>query len=143
MGPNNNIPNFNKGGVSQPNNLGASHEQLPQYNVGGNTTHDSRKENLNLAPAIEQAPPAPLPLPVVTPVQSTATPVPPPTSQPDPVAAIPTTKQEIAKVEKEWVDKAKSTIASTRANPYEQAHQVSLLMKGYLQARYGKIIGGK
>ena len=39
------------------------------------------------------------------------------------------------------LETAQQAIAKDKDNPYELAHQIALLMKGYLRERYGKIIG--
>lgn len=44
-------------------------------------------------------------------------------------------------IEKEWVDKAKQIIASTKDDPYKRNQQVNALQKDYLKKRYGKDIG--
>jgi len=44
-------------------------------------------------------------------------------------------------IEKEWVDKAKQIILSTKDDPHGRSSKVSELQKDYLQKRYGKVIG--
>lgn len=143
MGPNNgSLPNFNSAPNPQASNFNVAPNQLPQYNVGPNTTYNSGYNNYNQAPQpVEQAPRAEQM--IQQPVIVTATPNPAPTSTPtpDPTAVSSDKPQTAAQLEKEWVDKAKTTISATQSDPYEQAHQVALLMKGYLQKKYGKIIG--
>lgn len=41
-------------------------------------------------------------------------------------------------IEKEWVDKAKKIVSSTKDNPYQQEKEVSRLQADYLMKRYGK-----
>lgn len=143
MGPNNGnngAVNFNQQPNPQAANFNVAPNQLPQYNVGPNTTFNSGYEQMNQAPAAAETTPSvvqsvqpaqaiPVAAPVVTPVIT-------------PVSTTPADKTKTpAQLEKEWVDKTKSAIDATRSDPYEQAHQIALLMKGYLQARYGKIVG--
>lgn len=44
-------------------------------------------------------------------------------------------------IEKEWVEKAKDIIESTKDDPYARTAQVNALQRDYLQKRYGKIVG--
>lgn len=44
-------------------------------------------------------------------------------------------------IEKEWVDKAKKVIASTKNDPYRREIEVKKLQLEYVKKRYGKIIG--
>lgn len=44
-------------------------------------------------------------------------------------------------IEKEWVDKAKQIIASTRDDPYRRELEVGKLQADYLKKRYGKDLG--
>lgn len=80
---------------------------------------------------------------------SSATPLPPP----PPIQGQPTTQQQVGPVddnpivaadedliEKEWVDRAKKIIASTKNDPYLQEKEVSKLQADYLKKRYGKEI---
>lgn len=41
-------------------------------------------------------------------------------------------------IEKEWVDRAKKIVASTKNDPYLQEQEVSKLQADYLKKRYGK-----
>ena len=44
-------------------------------------------------------------------------------------------------IEKEWIDKVKQVVSSTKDNPYEQQNKVSKLMADYVLKRYGRKIG--
>lgn len=44
-------------------------------------------------------------------------------------------------IEKEWVDKAKKIIASTKDDPYRREQEISKLQIEYVRKRYGRIIG--
>ena len=44
-------------------------------------------------------------------------------------------------IEKEWVDKAKKIIVSTKEDPYRREAEVSKLQVEYLRKRYGKELG--
>lgn len=141
MGPNTGTPNFNQapqlqgGAVENGNNL------PPQYNVDPATTSTSGYEQFNQAPMrAEQLPNAEL---LAQPVQSipTATQAQPVATQQQPAEPVKTVDAD--QLEKQWVDKTQQTIAKYRDDPYEQAHQIALLVQGYLRERYGKIVGEK
>jgi hypothetical protein len=44
------------------------------------------------------------------------------------------------KIEKEWVDKVKRIIASTRQDPYRQSEELTAVKADYMKQRYNKII---
>ncbi len=44
-------------------------------------------------------------------------------------------------IEKEWVDKAKQVIATTKDDPFRREQEVKILQIDYVKKRYGKIIG--
>ncbi|MEO6109393.1 MAG: hypothetical protein ABIP50_00040 [Candidatus Saccharimonadales bacterium] len=44
-------------------------------------------------------------------------------------------------IEKEWVDKAKQIIGSTKDDPHGRTARVNDLQKEYLQKRFGKVLG--
>lgn len=44
-------------------------------------------------------------------------------------------------IEKEWVDKAKQIITSTKDDPYKREHEVRKLQIEYVRKRYGREIG--
>ncbi len=44
-------------------------------------------------------------------------------------------------IEKEWVDKAKQIIASTKDDPHVRSSKVNELQRDYLKKRYGKVLG--
>lgn len=71
--------------------------------------------------------------PVVAAPQTTQTAVP---ADDNPVAAA---DEDL--IEKEWVDKAKQIISSTRQDPYKQEREVGRLQADYLKKRYGKELG--
>ena len=141
MGPNTGTPNFNQMSQPQGGAVEAGNNLPPQYNVDPATTSTSGYEQFNQAPMrTEQLPNAEL---LAQPVQSIPT-----ATQAQPVA----TQQQLAEpvktvdadqLEKQWVDKTQQTIAKYRDDPYEQAHQIALLVQGYLRERYGKIVGEK
>lgn len=45
-------------------------------------------------------------------------------------------------IEKEWVDKAKKILASTRDDPYRRERDVVRLQQEYLKKRYGRALDG-
>lgn len=57
----------------------------------------------------------------------------------DPAATnSPAIADDVDVIEKEWVDKAKQIVTSTKDNPYQQEKEVSKLQADYLMKRYGK-----
>ena len=111
--------------------------QLPQYNVDPSTTLNSGAEHLNQAPLGRESSWL-LPSNWAQPSQAipAATPVQQPAAQPDPVMVsrpTTTTTVDAEQMEKVWVGKAQQAIAKDKDNPYELAHQIALLMKGYLR----------
>jgi len=52
----------------------------------------------------------------------------------------PAIADDVDVIEKEWVDKAKKIVSSTKDDPYSQERQVSKLQADYLMKRYGKQI---
>lgn len=82
------------------------------------------------------------PLPTVLPVVSLPAPVP----QSQTVTSTddddnPSVAADDDLIEKEWVDKAKKVIASTRDDPYKREREVNKLQVDYLKKRYGKALG--
>lgn len=67
-----------------------------------------------------------------------ATPVAPATSI---VSSAPAVAADEDLIEKEWVEKAKKVVSSTRDNPHEQARLVAELMRDYVRKRYAKEVG--
>lgn len=68
--------------------------------------------------------------------------LPQPTAAPAPVVAHddanPATAADEDLIEKEWVERAKKIVASTKNDPYLQEQEVSKLQADYLKKRYGK-----
>ena len=141
MGPNSGTPNFNQAPRPQGGAVETGGNLSPQYNVDPATTAISGYEQFNQAPMrTEQLPNAEL---LAQPVQSipTATQAQPVATQQQPAEPVKTVDAD--QLEKQWVDKTQQTIAKYRDDPYEQAHQIALLVQGYLRERYGKIVGEK
>lgn len=141
MGPNSGAPNFNNSPHVQGGGFEVAGGQPPQYNVDPSTTINSGPEQFNQAPmrAEQLANAEALAQPSQAMPAATQTPQ-PVASQP---ASTPVQTVDADQLEKQWVDKTQQTIAQYRDNPYEQAHQVALLVQGYLRERYGKIVGEK
>lgn len=74
--------------------------------------------------------------PVVQPTNATSTGSAPPVATDTPLVA-----NDDDLIEKEWVDKAKQIIASTRDDPYQRELEVGRLQADYLKKRYGKDLG--
>lgn len=61
-----------------------------------------------------------------------------PVAQPAQPAVNPATAADEDLIEKEWVERAKKIVASTKNDPYLQEQEVSKLQADYLMKRYGK-----
>lgn len=55
-------------------------------------------------------------------------------------SATPLVADDVDVIEKEWVDKAKKIVSSTKEDPHAQEQQVSRLQADYLMKRYNKQI---
>ena len=88
------------------------------------------------AAPVQPAPtPAPAPMPDLSRVD-----VPQQPSQ----TSVPSTPQiadDVDVIEKEWVDKAKQIVASTKDDPHLREQEVAKLQADYLRKRYGKELG--
>lgn len=85
-------------------------------------------------PSRQSAPPVPLP-PVPT---ATGAPTTIPTDDgAQPVIASPPAK-DIDRIEKVWVDKAKTIIAQTRDDPFLQNNEMSKVKAAYIEKRFNK-----
>ena len=131
-------PRFTPENIPQPNqeNLG---EFTPQGTpeIGSFERNEQRAENqsrvLESAPQQPMAtPPAQVPF---SPAQNSAAP-----SQPQNDTPLVASDDDL--IEKEWVDKAKKILASTRDDPYKRERDVVELQKEYLKKRYGMTLGG-
>ena len=76
-----------------------------------------------------------------------APPVPPPVVPQDDLAqnatitSSPLVAADEDLIEKEWVDKAKEIIQSTKDDPHARTQKVNELQRDYLQKRYGRSVG--
>ena len=84
-----------------------------------------------------------------TPPTTTITATPPPitlppahtiAAQPTVHSATPAVANDLDLIEKEWVDKAKAIVASTRTDPHAQNDQMNHFKADYMKKRYGKDI---
>ena len=141
MEPGAGMPNFNQVPQQNGGNFEVGNNQLPQYNVDPSTTINNG-ERLNQAPL--QAEQLAIAEQLAQPSQAMpiATPNPTPV-QPQPTAPVATPSVDADDIERAWVAKAQAVIAKDKDDPYELAHQIALIMRDYLKARYGKIVGKK
>lgn len=144
MGPNSNTPNYNQMPTPAGNRFEQGQNVPPQYNVGPNTTFNRGPEQFNQAPLntgehLAQAEQLAQPTQAIP----TAQPIAAASAQPTVPPATPTKTVDPKQMEHVWVGRAKQTIEATQDNPYEQAHQIAMLMQGYLREKYGKIVGSK
>lgn len=104
--------------------------------VAPNVAPEASHEAIRPAPL---APPAPPSSVAVSPAATPVNPVPDPAQAIDDTA-LPQIADDVDLIEKEWVDKAKKIVSSTKHDPYEQEKQVSHLQADYLMKRYNKQI---
>jgi hypothetical protein len=114
-----------------PGNTHGSGESRPDTkpNTGGERTGEG-------APTPPQATPKPAPAP-----QMPQTPPTPPKAQQQPQKQqddTPAIADDVDVIEKEWVEKAKKIVSSTKDDPRKQEKEVSKLQADYLKKRYGK-----
>lgn len=126
------------GQEQQPVNLPQGAERipvLPSPESGIETGAERREQAAEAQAAAADAagtPVMPLPPQVVNDTAQTLTPV---------VSSSPAVAEDVDVIEKEWVDKAKQIISSTKDDPYKRSAQVNELQRDYLKKRYGKDLG--
>lgn len=134
-------PNFSNSNASHERSVSSGFESIPQNQLEA-PRHREQRPEIEPEHGIERAPATPsttvLPPPVIA--------VPSPQTggqQPvqDDVATMPLTAADDDLIEKEWVDKAKKIVASTKDDPYKREQEVGRLQEDYLRKRYGKELG--
>jgi hypothetical protein len=108
---------------------------LPSPEGGIETGADRREQTAEAQAAAADA--AATGVPVQQPAATT--PVDEPSAQP--VGDGPAVAGDEDVIEKEWVDKAKQIIETTKNDPHERTERVNQLQKDYLKKRYGKELG--
>lgn len=143
MGPNSNTPKIERNPANRENGYNVYPNQ---FNVANQTTYNISNPSREMAPLHnEQLSSAELlaqPIQAM-PAQTIARPVVPAkaTTVASSVASDPTSAQDSDQIEREWVDQAKKIINTTKSDPYEQARQVSSIMRDYVKKRYGREVG--
>lgn len=108
-------------------------QKAPEAQPERGAAHEQRVTSSGGDPTFVTPPPMVLPqLPAVQTVQPPAQ-----TIQHD---NNPATAADDDLIEKEWVERAKKIVASTKNDPYLQEQEVSKLQADYLKKRYGKEI---
>lgn len=108
------------------------------FSVGADVISSSPEQQLQPTPTptaqtIQQAPPTPDPGVTQATLDNTQPQL--TSGQSGPAIA-----DDVDVIEKEWVDKAKKIVSTTKDDPYNQEKQVSQLQADYLMKRYGKKI---
>lgn len=85
---------------------------------------------------VQQAMPPTVPQSIPLPVAQPASPSVQAVSDDSPSAA-----SDDDLIEKEWVDRAKSILKTTKDDPFAREQAVSRLQSDYLRKRYGKVLG--
>lgn len=111
-------------------------QQAARESVGAGNP-EAAATRAEVAPAQTAAPVATQPV-QAQPVAAQATASSTPASQDNDAAGSPAVADDVDVIEKEWVDKAKKIVATTKDNPYQQEKEVSKLQADYLMKRYGK-----
>ena len=129
-GPNQYAPNYEQNpGYAQP-------EQMPERT--GEYRGERVEQRSEAAPAAANAAP-------VFPVTTAPAPPQPSVQQPAPAVVhdddTPINANDDDIIEKEWVDKAKKIVSSTKDDPYRREQEISKLQADYLYKRYGKELG--
>lgn len=108
-----------------------------ELSAGGNAKVEKQTANQEKASAPVAVPPTQI---TVQPVQASDDNITNDgsTTQHQPQSTNPQIADDVDVIEKEWVDKAKSIVSSTKDNPHMQEKEVSKLQADYLMKRYGK-----
>lgn len=130
-----------------PNSGEAPKFELPANPPGGYET-DGQAKSPEKAPAQENAvgKRAPVASPPISPQSDmpVAGPITVPatyqTSKPSDDTSSGLTAAEIDRIEKEWIDKAKSIVAKTSDDPFEQNSEMSKVKADYIKKRFNKTI---
>lgn len=124
--------------VESPRQQTDSLSDLDMTRQQGRQEHQPPTVELQKSPQLSGQPLAPV---VPQPVVSNTTLQPMQQSQdPAPQTSSPAIADDVDVIEKEWVDKAKKIVSSTKTDPHKQEKQVSQLQADYLMKRYGKQI---
>lgn len=113
--------------------------ELPAPVGGDNTPKNEQPAAPEFAPNPgSTAPASPQPAPQLP---QQPTPTPQALQQPAPAAAqMPLDADDTELIEKEWVEKAKAIVASTRHDPRAQNRELNKFKADYMQKRYNKTI---
>lgn len=118
------------------------HFELPQSPGGQEKqTEQSREKPTTEESAVGSAQPASAPMPAVpdlSGLQVPALPAQPSTDQPDDIVTASPAAADNDRIEKEWVNRAKTIIAQTKDDPHEQKKEISKVKAEYIRQRFGK-----
>ena len=128
-----------RGGLEQPPVEAASTERvpvLPSPEGGIETGADRREQTAEAQAAVADAATA-APVAAAQPVAID----PAADASAQPAGSGPAIAGDEDVIEKEWVDKAKQIIETTKGDPHQRTERVNQLQKDYLKKRYGKELG--
>jgi hypothetical protein len=122
-----------------PNNTPSPGFELPSP-VGGDTA--SAPEQAPMPETAHDPSPTPPSAQPMQPVAQTSNPVTPPMNVPmnPATAGVPLAADDADLIEKEWVEKAKAIVASTRHDPRTQNRELNKFKADYMQKRYNKTL---
>lgn len=137
MEPRNQLPSHESEPIAKTEYAGGALTGSEQYGVRSPEQSTERSPELSAVRsqaenAATAMPTITLPTPVVTNTEPTAT----ASSTPAPSVA-----NDDDLIEKEWVDKAKQIIQSTKDDPYTREREIAKLQIEYIKKRYGRVIG--
>lgn len=107
---------------------------VPTTESASNISPEGTHERLSAPSAAPVLQPVQLPVAPQQPAQNTT----PANTRPTDDTTIPQIADDVDVIEKEWVDKAKKIVSTTKDDPYQQERQVSHLQADYLMKRYNK-----
>lgn len=136
-------PKFSAPSASPERLVPSGYENTPSPRQEVERSPDLRGEIRSERPAerVPVSPQAVLPPPIATPPALPPPPVSSPASNTTDDSAMPLTAGDDDLIEKEWVEKAKKIVASTKGDPYRREQEVGRLQEDYLRKRYGKELG--
>jgi len=138
MNPNNSTsPNS----LDLPSIVPADKQPLPEASIKGADAHGAGERNPEILTPnpVASAPSSPpvaagsIPIPAVpTPAGHQAS------NSPGQTAATPAIADDTDLIEKEWVEKAKEIVNSTKSDPYKQNRELNQMKADYIKKRYSK-----
>lgn len=131
-------PNSQNGGAKAPESFGAPQESYQSYESGTSNEREPQVETKAAAPEAAHLLAQPtMPLPTAAPVAM------PPTDDADDegsnlLGAKPGAESD--RIEKQWIERAKSIIGQTAEDPHTQKNEMSKVKAQYIKKRFNKTL---